>query len=209
MGRNFDNRQTADYFSRPERGDVRRTALDRLAWNLSGYIIGPSRVQASGLAGIPAAVEKYEHGLKEKGDGALREIAGSLRYKLRRQGFDKDTVAEAFALIREAAGRVLGMRHFDCQFIAGYALLKGFLAEMDTGEGKTLVATLPAATAALAGVPVHVITVNDYLTSRDAENMGELYRFLGLSVGCIVHEKTAGQRRAAYGCDITYWSLII
>lgn len=204
MGRNFDDRQTADYFTRPERGDVRRTALDRMVWNLSGFVIGPSRVYASGLAGIAAAVEKHEHGLKEKGDGALQEIAGSLRYKLRRQGFDKDTVAEAFALIREVSDRVLGMRHFDCQFIAGYALLKGFLAEMDTGEGKTLVATLPAATAALAGLPVHVITVNDYLTSRDAEGMGELYRFLGLSVGCIVHEKTTGQRRAAYGCDITY-----
>lgn len=204
MGRNFDNWQTAGYFTRPERKDLRRTALDRLTWNLSGYIIGPSRVYFSGLADIPAAVEQHGRSLKGKADSALQEIAVSLRYKLRQQGFRQDTVAEAFALIREAADRILGMRHFDCQLIAGYSLLKGFLAEMDTGEGKTLVATLPAATAALAGLPVHIITVNDYLTSRDAEGLGGLYRFLGLSVGCIIHEKTTSQRREAYGCDVTY-----
>lgn len=119
-------------------------------------------------------------------------------------GFQSALVAESFALVREVAVRTVRMRHFDCQLIGGMALLDGFLVEMDTGEGKTLVATLPAATAALAGVPVHVITVNDYLTARDAELMGGIYRFLGLSVGCVTHEKTPAQRRQAYACDITY-----
>ncbi|MHB8092920.1 MAG: preprotein translocase subunit SecA [Syntrophales bacterium] len=194
----------ADYFVRPERKEHRRTMLDRMARKLSGCVIRPVRVHLSGRNDIVAEVQQCEGGLLEKTDAELKKMAASLKQRLHSQGFRKPLVAQTFALVREVAGRTVGMRHFDCQLIGGAALLNGFLVEMDTGEGKTLVATLPAATAALAGLPVHVITVNDYLTARDAEWMGEIYRFLGLSLGCVTHEKTPVQRRQAYRCDIAY-----
>ena len=115
-----------------------------------------------------------------------------------------DILPEAFAVCREAADRVLGMRHFDVQLIGGIVLHQGRIAEMKTGEGKTLVATLPAYLNALTGEGVHIVTVNDYLAKRDSEWMGKLYRFLGLSVGLIVHEKSNAERQEAYNCDITY-----
>ena len=105
------------------------------------------------------------------------------------------SVAPLFAVISEVAGRTLGMRHFDSQFMGGWALLSGMLPEMETGEGKTLTATLAASVAALAGIPVHVICVNDYLTERDAEEMGPLYRFFGLTVGCVTHGLTSEERQ--------------
>src|SRR5215468_4873841 len=113
-------------------------------------------------------------------------------------------VIPAFALVREAGRRFLKMRHFDVQLIGGMVLNAGKIAEMKTGEGKTLVATLPAALNALAGRGVHIVTVNDYLARRDAEWMSPLYRGLGLSVGVIVHDLDDDQRRAAYGADVTY-----
>jgi preprotein translocase subunit SecA len=115
-----------------------------------------------------------------------------------------ELLPEAFAVVREAGRRVLQMRHFDVQLIGGMVLHQGKIAEMKTGEGKTLVATLPCYLNALAGHGVHVVTVNDYLAKRDAEWMGKIYEFLGLTVGVIVHDLDDGQRRAAYGSDITY-----
>jgi preprotein translocase subunit SecA len=115
-----------------------------------------------------------------------------------------DLLPEAFAVVREAGRRVLNMRHFDVQLIGGMVLHNGTIAEMKTGEGKTLVATLPAYLNALEGKGVHVVTVNDYLARRDSEWMGRLYRFLGMSVGVIQHELTDAQRQVAYGADITY-----
>ncbi|MDE2516989.1 MAG: DEAD/DEAH box helicase, partial [Rhodospirillales bacterium] len=115
-----------------------------------------------------------------------------------------DLLAEAFATVREAGKRVLGQRHFDVQMVGGMVLHAGKIAEMKTGEGKTLVATLPVYLNALPGKGVHVVTVNDYLAKRDAEWMAQIYRFLGLSVGIIVHGLDDEQRRAAYACDITY-----
>jgi len=115
-----------------------------------------------------------------------------------------DLLPEAFATVREAAVRTLGQRHFDVQLIGGMVLHDGKIAEMKTGEGKTLVATLPAYLNALAGKGVHIVTVNDYLARRDAEWMGQIYRFLGLSVGVIVHGLTDEERRSAYACDVTY-----
>jgi preprotein translocase subunit SecA len=115
-----------------------------------------------------------------------------------------DILPEAFAVCREGAERVLGMRHFDVQLIGGIVLHQGRIAEMKTGEGKTLVATLPAYLNALAGNGVHIVTVNDYLAKRDSEWMGKLYRFLGLTVGLIIHEKNNAERQEAYNCDITY-----
>ena len=115
-----------------------------------------------------------------------------------------DILPDAFAVCREAAWRVLGMKHFPVQVIGGIALHRGDISEMQTGEGKTLVATLPAYLNALTGEGVHVVTVNDYLAKRDSEWMGKVYRFLGLSVGLIVHDLSPAERRAAYAADITY-----
>ena len=113
-------------------------------------------------------------------------------------------MAQTFALVREVAARALGMRHFDVQVMGGWILLNGMIAEMDTGEGKTLTATLPVSTVALAGLPVHVVTVNDYLAQRDAGLMRPLYRALGLSVGVVTSGMSAEARRQAYACDVTY-----
>ena len=115
-----------------------------------------------------------------------------------------DLLPEAFAVVREASKRVLGMRHFDVQLMGGICLHNGNIAEMRTGEGKTLVATLPVYLNALTGKGVHVVTVNDYLATRDSEQMGRLYNFLGLSTGLIVANLDFNQRREAYACDITY-----
>ena len=115
-----------------------------------------------------------------------------------------DILPEAFAACREASWRVLGMKHFPVQIIGGIILHQGRIAEMRTGEGKTLVATLPAYLNALSGDGVHIVTVNDYLARRDSEWMGKVYRFMGLSVGLIVHGLTNEERQAAYNADITY-----
>src|SRR5216684_8908214 len=115
-----------------------------------------------------------------------------------------EILPQVFAVVREASKRTLGQRHFDVQLIGGMILHQGKIAEMKTGEGKTLVATLPATLNALGGRGVHVVTVNDYLARRDAEWMGRIYNFLGMSVGVIVHGLDDDQRRAAYAADITY-----
>src|SRR5262249_5250116 len=113
-------------------------------------------------------------------------------------------LVRTFALVREAAGRALGMRHFESQILGGLAIYHGAIAEMRTGEGKTLTATPPAAAAALAGGPVHVLTVNDYLAERDAELMAPVYRLLGLTVGCVVRATPSEARRAEYARDVVY-----
>src|SRR5881296_2268984 len=115
-----------------------------------------------------------------------------------------DLLPEAFAVVREASKRTLGQRHFDVQLVGGIVMHKGAIAEMKTGEGKTLVATMPAYLNALAGKGVHVATVNPYLAKRDAEWMGQIYRFLGLSVGLIQPDMAMSVRRENYACDITY-----
>ncbi len=115
-----------------------------------------------------------------------------------------DLLPEAFAVVREAAVRVLGMRHYRVQMIGGIILHQGRIAEMKTGEGKTLVSTLPAYLNALTGEGVHIVTVNDYLAKRDAEWMGQVHEFLGLTVGVVLNSMDNDERRAAYNCDITY-----
>src|SRR5213078_1969387 len=125
------------------------------------------------------------------------------RKRMERVALD-ELLPEAFATVREASVRATGMRHFDVQLIGGLVLHKGKIAEMRTGEGKTLVATLPAYLNALAGRGVHIVTVNDYLASRDAEWMGQIHRFLGLEVGCIQNDMDDFERQAAYAADITY-----
>jgi len=137
-------------------------------------------------------------------DEALKQRTRDFRQQVANGASLADILPEAFATVREASKRALGMRHFDVQLIGGMVLHSGAIAEMRTGEGKTLVATAPVYLNALEGRGVHVITVNDYLASRDAEWMGKVYRFLGLSVGKIVHGLDDTQRRASYACDVTY-----
>ena len=137
-------------------------------------------------------------------DAMLRRSASELGERLRREGFRGELITRVFALVREAADRTIGQRHYDVQMIGGAVLLDGAVAEMETGEGKTLTATLAASAAALAGWPVHIVTVNDYLAKRDAEWMGPIYRALGLRVGLVVHGLAPDERRTAYACDITY-----
>ncbi|MBQ1997691.1 MAG: preprotein translocase subunit SecA, partial [Alphaproteobacteria bacterium] len=137
-------------------------------------------------------------------DEQLREQTALLRARLAAGDKEKDILPDAFALVREASVRTIGLRHFNVQMIGGMVLTNGQIAEMKTGEGKTLVATLAMYLKALHGKGAHLITVNDYLASRDAEWMGEVYKFLGLSVGIIQHDMTDEERREAYACDITY-----
>ncbi len=137
-------------------------------------------------------------------DDELRQQTVELREKLKAGAKEKDILPDAFALVREASVRTIGLRHFNVQLIGGMVLTNGQIAEMKTGEGKTLVATLAMFLKALHGKGAHLITVNDYLASRDAAWMGEIYKFLGMSVGIIQHDMTDEERRAAYACDITY-----
>jgi preprotein translocase subunit SecA len=137
-------------------------------------------------------------------DTRLGDLARQLRAELLRNGLSETLMARGFALTREAAHRTLGLRHFEAQLVGGWVLMHGMLAEMETGEGKTLTATLPACTAALAGIPVHMVTVNDYLADRDAGAMGPVFELLGLSVGKVTAEMSPAQRREAYARDVTY-----
>lgn len=149
-------------------------------------------------------INELESKIKPLTDTELRAKTDEFRTRLAGGETLDEILPEAFAVVREAGRRVLGMRHFDVQLIGGIVLHQGRIAEMKTGEGKTLVATLPCYLNALEGKGVHVVTVNDYLAKRDSEQMGKIYRFLGLSVGLITHEKSPEERKQAYGCDITY-----
>jgi preprotein translocase subunit SecA len=154
--------------------------------------------------GRVAEINAAEPEFQRLSDAELRGKTQEFRDRLAKGARLDDLLVPAFATVREAAKRTLGQRHFDVQLIGGMVLHEGGIAEMKTGEGKTLVATLPVYLNALAGKGVHVVTVNDYLATRDAEWMGEIYRFLGMTVGTIVHGKTDGQRKEAYEADITY-----
>ncbi|MDH4234601.1 MAG: preprotein translocase subunit SecA, partial [Gallionella sp.] len=150
------------------------------------------------------AINKLEAAVSRLSDDELRQKTDNFRQRYA-QGETLDTLLpEAFAVVREASTRTLGMRHYDVQLIGGMVLHHGKIAEMRTGEGKTLMATLPVYLNAISGKGVHVVTVNDYLASRDAEWMGKLYRFLGLSVGVILSQMPHDQKQAAYAADVTY-----
>jgi preprotein translocase subunit SecA len=150
------------------------------------------------------AINAFESAFAALSDDALRGKTDEFRTQIAGGKSLDDILPEAFAVVREAGKRVMGMRHFDVQMIGGMVLHDGKIAEMKTGEGKTLVATLPVYLNALSGKGVHVVTVNDYLAKRDAEWMGRIYRFLGLTTGVIVHGLTDEERRAAYAADVTY-----
>lgn len=153
---------------------------------------------------VEQQINPLEDGLKKLSDSSLANKTNEFKARLAKGETLDDLLPEAFAVIREASRRVLGMRHFDVQLIGGIILHRGNIAEMCTGEGKTLVATAPVYLNALEGKGVHVITVNDYLAKRDGEWMGQVYKFLGLSVGLIVHDLDFQQRKIAYNSDITY-----
>ncbi|HEX8134917.1 MAG TPA: preprotein translocase subunit SecA, partial [Actinomycetes bacterium] len=151
-----------------------------------------------------APINALEPEMQARSDAELRQLTDVFRKRLDDGEDLDDLLPEAFAAVREASVRTLGQRHFDVQLVGGVALHWGHIAEMKTGEGKTLVATLPSYLNALTGQGVHVVTVNDYLARRDAEWMGVIHRLLGMEVGVILATMTPWERRPAYGADITY-----
>ncbi|MEJ2682824.1 MAG: preprotein translocase subunit SecA, partial [Candidatus Sulfobium sp.] len=156
------------------------------------------------LLPVVERINALEPSVKGLSDARLRDKTEEFRKRLGDGRTLDDILPEAFAVVREASKRVLKMRHFDVQLLGGVVLHEGTIAEMKTGEGKTLVATLPVYLNALEGRGVHVVTVNDYLATRDAQWMGAVYTFLGLNVGTIVHGLTDEERQVAYNADITY-----
>jgi preprotein translocase subunit SecA len=191
----------------PERETPRQNAADRWLRRAEGWIVPLAAGRRSRrLAAIVPAVHAAAAGLGSLDDAALAAEARAVSRRLRRAGATLPLAdsARGFALVREASGRVLGMRHHDVQLRGAWAMASGMIAEMNTGEGKTLTATLAAILHGLAGRPVHVVTVNDYLARRDAEKLSPLYSFFGLTVGVVTEGMARADRRAAYACDITY-----
>ncbi len=178
--------------------------LDRVAASVTGVFAPFIRPRASRFSWIIDLVNQHRHSIKKLSDDQILIMARSLGERLRREGYKKDIVSQVFALVREVAQRTIAMPHFDVQLIGGLVLLYGMIAEMETGEGKTLVATLPACVAGLSGIPVHIITVNDYLAERDANWMGPIYKALGLKVGIIKHGMSFEEKRKAYRANVTY-----
>jgi preprotein translocase subunit SecA len=194
----------ADYRYRPERKAIKLDWLDRLHMRLIGLVEQhPLRLKIRQRRFIQKVTE-FSQNYHNIDDDKLVSHALDIGTKMRQVGFEDQLVARVFGIIREMSERTLGMRHFDCQIIGGWILLQGRVAEMKTGEGKTLTAVLPVISAAITGLPVHVITVNDYLAARDAEQMLPIYQRFGLSVGLITHESSPQDRRQAYQQDIVY-----
>ena len=173
--------------------------------NLLAKVVGTQNDrELKKLRPLVAQVNAFEPSIQPLSDDALRGKTVEFKQRLANGETLADLMPEAFAVVREVGRRVLNMRHFDVQLIGGAVLHAGKIAEMKTGEGKTLVATLPAYLNALEGKGVHVVTVNDYLARRDSEWMGRIYRFLGMTVGVIQHDLKDDERQIAYGADITY-----
>ena len=188
----------------PERSDQESHWIERLGSQLQGTLAHLSIDRHRSLHQVVAKIDQHGDGLTALEQPQLDSLLVNLRRQFRSCGLSTPLCIEAFALIRETSKRTIQLRHYESQLMGGWSMLHGQLAEMETGEGKTLAATLAAATAALAGIPTHVITVNEYLVERDAKTMGALYRALGLTVGYVTQEMDDKQRRAAYRCDITY-----
>jgi preprotein translocase subunit SecA len=188
----------------PQRDDEKPGFLERAGEKLFRAPIEPFSGSRLRLKAILPAVRREARKLADLPESELISEAIHLRYQLHQSGFERGLVARTFALVQAISRQKLGMAHYDTQMLGGWAILQGMVAEMETGEGKTLMATLPACTAALAGIPVHIITVNDYLATRDAQWMGPIYEAMGLTVGTVVAGMDADARRAAYACDVTY-----
>ena len=190
----------------PEKNIRQPGFLDQALLSAANQLALKVKHNPKSLEAFTRTVDRCGVGLVNLDDSALELHIQQVKARLHLYGFEAEPVSEAFALIREISERKLSMRHFDVQLIGGWVMLQGMIAEMKTGEGKTLTATLPACAAAMAGVPVHVVTVNDYLVTRDAELMGPIYQTLGLTVGTITEGMDFDARKAAYACDITYCS---
>jgi preprotein translocase subunit SecA len=188
----------------PEKKSLFESKLDRAVISAIGNATSWVRARTGRFHTIVKRVNEFGAALQGLSEGKLREQVAKLRSSLKTDGMTFDLAAQTFAVVREFADLKLDMRHFDVQLIGGWVLLNGMVAEMETGEGKTLTATLPACTAALTGIPVHIVTVNDYLAKRDAEWMRPVYESLGLSVGVIIQGMEFEERCHAYRCDITY-----
>ena len=188
----------------PERDGREPGWIDRCFKALQGRLARLSIDRQAGLHKVAAAIGRQGEALTALNTAQLDKLRIDLRRQFRTRGLSKELCIRAFALIRELSERTIYLRHYDSQLMGGWVMLHGQLAEMETGEGKTLAATLAAATAALAGIPVHVITVNEYLVERDAKNMSPLYQALGLTVGYVTQSMPTEECRAAYACDITY-----
>ena len=179
--------------------------IDLLFESIIKKIFGdPNEKELKNIRVIVDKINSLEESMKNLSSTNLARKTGEFRVRLQKGETLDDILPEAYAVVREASRRVTGMRHFDVQLIGGVVLHRGKIAEMRTGEGKTLVATLPAYLNAISGDGVHVVTVNDYLAKRDSEDMGRIFKFLGLTVGLIAHDMDFHDRRAAYMADITY-----
>ena len=188
----------------PQREDIRDSWLDRVADSATGFVRQYVHGRSLRYQGFVDAINNKSVGLDSLGDDALKIRIAAFRKRLYSEGLKDELVAESFAMVREMTSRRLGMRQHDVQLYGGWVMLQGMIAEMETGEGKTLTATLPACTAALAGIPVHIVTVNDFLVARDAKWMSPIYHAFGLTVGTITENMNMEERREAYACDITY-----
>ncbi|NNG00941.1 MAG: preprotein translocase subunit SecA [Desulfobacteraceae bacterium] len=188
----------------PQRLDPDTGWADRMIRSIQGALARLTIDHHAGLHRVAEAIGRQGKQLTGLSNTRLENMLVDLRRRFRSRGLSDPLCIQAFALIREVSFRTLHKRHYDSQLMGGWVMLHGQLAEMETGEGKTLTATLAAAALALAGVPVHVITVNEYLVQRDAVSMGPLYKALGLTVGFVTADMKVEQRRAGYACDITY-----
>jgi preprotein translocase subunit SecA len=188
----------------PQREEIRSGWLDKTAASVVGRLHQHALGRQPRYRQFARVVDELARGLDCLSETELGVRILELRRNLYARGLRQELVAQAFGLVREVAGRRLGMRHYDVQLYGGWAMLQGRVAEMETGEGKTLTATLTASTAAMAGIPVHVVTVNDFLAARDAQWMGPVYKALGLSVGTVTEGLDGAQRRQAYARDVVY-----
>ena len=172
---------------------------------LAAKIFGSSNEKAiKAVSSIVTKINGYEDQIKKLSDQSLANKTAEFKNRIKNGETLDQLLPEAFAVVREASKRTLKQRHFDVQLVGGIVLHQGKIAEMKTGEGKTLVSTLPSYLNSLTKKGVHIVTVNDYLAKRDSEWMGEIYKFLEISVGCITNEKDDTERKSAYDCDITY-----
>jgi preprotein translocase subunit SecA len=188
----------------PQRREPRINQWDTALFGMARALTPPPVRSANSLKQGVSRVEALASKYSALNDRDMLTAAGRYRIELVRHGLREDLVAEVFGLVREASTRHIGLRHFPVQLMGGLALLRGQLVEMQTGEGKTITALLPAVTAALCGIPVHVVTVNDYLAQRDFEWLKPVYEALGVTVGIVQHGQDPTTRRKAYGCDVTY-----
>jgi preprotein translocase subunit SecA len=188
----------------PQREPQRDGWLDKATAAISGSARQYLGIGQKNYGKFVSQVNQLGDELGALSNGELKMRISVIRRRLYGEGFKDDHVALSFALIREVATRRLELRHYDVQLFGGRVMLDGAIAEMETGEGKTLTATLPACTAALAGIPVHIVTVNDFLVKRDSEWMTPVYKAFGLTVGIILEGMSPDERRAAYACDVCY-----